>query len=184
MHGSVVLLKFHWIHLVQVACSGFSGKRGSPRIPCQQQNSGCGGPAQQPSCKPYNLSLILFNIKDLERTTEGQLSSKRKCTFFASMNLDTIMWKKVEKLFGDAMPFCVVSDLNSDCICNSNLNLNPNVKQHAVYSMHQCCIAPLTYLSGIWRLGTRHRAACGFGLHAWVSSSSQISLDSLGASGL
>ena len=61
---------------MQVACSGFSGGRGSPRMPCQQQNSGCGGPAQQPSCKPYNLSLILFNIKDLERATEGQLLSK------------------------------------------------------------------------------------------------------------
>ena len=30
-----------------------------------QPNSACAGPAQQPSRKPYNLSLILFNIEDL-----------------------------------------------------------------------------------------------------------------------
>eukprot|EP00434_Breviolum_minutum_P015054 symbB.v1.2.013276.t1/scaffold879.1/size325971/23 len=47
-------------------------------MPCQQQNSGCGGPAQQPSCKPYNLSLILFNIKDLERATEGQMPCQQQ----------------------------------------------------------------------------------------------------------
>ena len=45
-----------------------------------QPNSACAGPAQQPSCKPCNLSLILFNIQDLQRATEGQWSGKTQCT--------------------------------------------------------------------------------------------------------
>ena len=79
MHGSVVLLKFHgftWCKWLVVASLGEGGVQGC-RV---SSKTGCGGPAQQPSCKPYNLSLILFNIKDLERATEGQLSSKTQFT--------------------------------------------------------------------------------------------------------
>ena len=53
-----------------------------------QPNSACAGPAQQPSCKPCNLSLILFNIEDLQRATEGQWSGKTQCTLI-SINLDS-----------------------------------------------------------------------------------------------